>query len=87
MPDAFIWYHADEKLESKLMEWLDEAEEHAGVRGNLFVRKENEQSTFMETYRDVSSATIARIEALAAKKPLFKNITRHCESFQRVDKL
>jgi len=87
MPDAFIWYHADEKLESKLMEWIDEAEEHAGVRGSLLVRKENEQTTFMETYSDVSSATITRIEALAAKNPLFKNLTRRCESFQRVDKL
>ncbi|ATX78980.1 hypothetical protein Ga0123461_0545 [Mariprofundus aestuarium] len=87
MPDAFIWYHADEKLEPKLIEWLDEAEEHAGVRGNLFVRKGNEQTTFMETYSDVTSATIKRIERLASGNPLFANIERRCESFQRVDKL
>ncbi|OIO73527.1 MAG: hypothetical protein AUJ57_04195 [Zetaproteobacteria bacterium CG1_02_53_45] len=81
MPDAFIWYHADDKLEAELMAWLDEAEAKAGVRGKLFIRKENEQTTFMETYSDVTSATIERIEKLAAETPLFANISRRCESF------
>jgi len=85
MPDAFIWYHADDKQEPDLMNWLDEVELQAGVRGKLYIRKASEKtddkSTFMETYSDVSSATISRIEKLAAKHVLFDAIERHCESF------
>ncbi len=85
MPDAFIWYHANEKQESKLMNWLDAVELQAGVRGKLYIRKAienaNDNTTFMESYCDVSSATIKRIEKLAAQQLLFKGIDRHCESF------
>ena len=81
MPDAFIWYHASEKLEPELLHWLDEVEDQAGVRGKLLVRKDKNTSTFMETYADVSSATITRIEKMATHEPLFDNIERRCESF------
>jgi len=85
MPDAFIWYHADDKQEPDLMNWLDEVEQQAGVRGKLYIRKASEKTddktTFMESYCDVSSATIKRIEKLAAQQSLFKDIDRRCESF------
>ena len=81
MPDAFIWYRASENLEPELQHWLDQVHDHAGVRGKLFVRKDENTSTFMETYADVSSATITRIEKLATNAPLFDNIDRRCESF------
>ncbi len=82
MPDAFIWYHADEKHEANLINWLSTVEQQAGVQGKLFVRKEN--NTFMETYSDVSQATIDRIEKLAASTPLFESIERRCESFVEI---
>jgi len=81
MPDAFIWYHANEKQEPELLNWLDQVEQQAGVRGKLFIRKADDKTTFMETYADVSSATISRIEKLAAKYVLFDTIERRCESF------
>lgn len=88
MPDAFIWYHADDKQEPDLMNWLDEVELQAGIRGKLYIRKAsekvNDKTTFMETYGDVSSATIKRIEKLAAQQSLFKGIDRHCESFVEI---
>ncbi|GAV20984.1 hypothetical protein MMIC_P1962 [Mariprofundus micogutta] len=87
MPDAFIWYHAHEKLESELMSWLDEIEDKAGVRGKLFVRKDDGKTTFMESYSDVTTSTITRIEKHAAQHPVFTNIERRCESFMRIDKL
>lgn len=84
MPNAFIWYHADENIEPELLQWLSQVEEKADVRGKLFIRKENDKSTFMETYTDVSRATINRIEKLAANHPLFKGIHRQCESFVEI---
>jgi len=87
MPDAFIWYHADEKLESALIDWLDEVQEQADVQGKLFIRKDGDKTTFMETYSDVTSATIARIEKLAAAYPAFEGLERRCESFIRIEKL
>jgi len=88
MPDAFIWYHADENHEPELLNWLDAVEQQAGVRGKLYIRKAseiaNDKTTFMETYCDVSSATIKRIEKLATKQSLFKAIDRRCESFVEI---
>jgi len=84
MPDAFIWYHADEKMEPELANWIDTVEQQAGVRGKLLIRKADDKTTFMETYTDVSSATISRIEKLAAKHVLFDTIERRCESFVRI---
>jgi len=84
MPDAFIWYHADERMEPALVDWLVTVEEQADVRGKLFIRKEQDKTTFMETYTDVSRATINRIEKLASNQPLFKDIHRQCESFVEV---
>ena len=84
MPDAFIWFHADAALESELLKWLDSVEEQAGVRGKLFIRKDENKVTFMESYSDVSSATISRIESMAAKQPLFQHIERRCESFVKI---
>jgi len=81
MPDAFIWYHADKKQESELLEWVAHVDQQAGVRGKLLIRIEQDKTTFMETYSDVSSATIRRIEKLASTYPLFKDIDRRCESF------
>jgi len=84
MPDVFIWYHADEKQESDLLNWLYIVEQKAGVRGKLFIRKAKDNTTFMETYSDVSRATIDRIKKLAASTPLFENIDRRCESFVEI---
>jgi len=84
MPDAFIWYHADEKRESELLNWLDIVEQQAGVRGKLLVRIEKDKTTFMETYADVSRPTIDRIEKLAASSPVFQGIDRRCESFIQI---
>ncbi|MDQ7000315.1 MAG: hypothetical protein Q9M12_05455 [Mariprofundus sp.] len=84
MPDAFVWYHAGEKQEPDLLNWLDTVEQQAGVRGKLFIRKTNGNTTFMETYSDVSRATIDRIEKLAASSPLFERIDRRCESFVEI---
>ena len=84
MPDAFIWYHANEAMEPELLDWMDQVEAFAGVRGKLLVRIEKDKSTFMETYADVSHATIDRIEKQAAQQALFKSIDRHCESFVEI---
>lgn len=85
MPDAFVWYHANAELEPALLSWIDIVEAQAGVRGKLYLRKENEKVTFMECYSDVSRATILRIEQLAASNELFAGVTRRCESFVRLD--
>jgi len=84
MPDAFLWYHADAEREPALLNWIERVEAHAGVRGRLYIRKQEQRTTFMECYRDVSSATIRRIEALAAADPLFEQIERRCESFVEI---
>jgi len=84
MPDAFIWYHANEDKEPELLDWLEHVHTQADVRGKLFIRKDEKTTTFMETYADVSSATIRRIEKLAANTPLFENTDRRCESFIEV---
>jgi len=84
MPDAFIWYHADRSKERDLQQWIDTVEAKAGVRGRLYIRIEQDQTTFMEAYTDVSRATIDRIEALAAASPIFQEITRRCESFMQI---
>jgi len=88
MPDAFIWYHSNANIEPELLSWIEQVEDTAGVRGKLFIRKDgqgdNDIITFMETYADVSRATINRIEKLAAKQPLFKDINRRCESFVEI---
>jgi len=85
MPDAFIWYHANETLEPALLDWLKEVEEKADVEGKLYLRKEADKTTFMECYNDVTSSTIKRIEKLAMAYPAFEEIERRCESFIRVD--
>ncbi len=84
MPDAFIWYHADKNKESDLHHWIDDVESEAGVRGRLYIRTEKDQTTFMESYPDVSRATIDRIEKLAAASPVFQDIDRRCESFIQI---
>ncbi|MDQ6996176.1 MAG: hypothetical protein Q9M82_01795 [Mariprofundus sp.] len=84
MPEAFIWYHADENMEPAFIEWLEQVEEQADVRGKLFIRKENDKTTFLETYTDVSRATINRIEKMAVAQPIFNDIHRQCESFVEV---
>jgi len=84
MPDAFIWYHADKKLEPELLDWINEVEAEAGVRGKLYIRNQQGETTFMESYIDVSRATIERIDKLATSHPLFENIHRRCESFIQI---
>ncbi len=86
MPDAFIWYEADEKLEPSLMDWMQQVEAEADVKGTFYIRKqENGRATFMEAYNQVTTATINRINRLAAKQKIFNNIERRCESFIRID--
>ncbi len=84
MPDTFIWYHADENMEPALIKWLEQVEEKADVRGKLFIRKEKDKTTFMETYTNVSRPTINRIEKLASTQAVFEGIHRQCESFVEV---
>jgi len=84
MPDVFIWYHADQQLEPALIDWIDCVETEAGVRGKLYIRTRQDKTTFMESYSDVSRATIDRIEKLAASSSLFQNIDRRCESFIQI---
>ena len=86
MPDAFIWYETDEKQEPALLDWMEQVEEAAGVKGALYIRKqENGRATFMEAYYQITTATVNRINRLAAKQTLFKNVERRCESFIRID--
>jgi len=54
------------------------------VRGKLYIRNEKDRTTFMESYADVSRATINRIEKLAASSPVFQDIDRRCESFIQI---
>jgi len=84
MPDAFVWYHTDENKEPELLHWLDKVHEQADVHGKLFIRKEQDKTTFMEAYNNVSTATINRIEKMAANQVLFQDIHRQCESFVEV---
>jgi len=84
MPDAFIWYHADKNMEPDLQHWIDAVEDEAGVRGKLYIRTHQDETTFMESYSDVSRATIDRIEKLAASSPVFQDIERRCESFIQI---
>jgi len=88
MPDAFIWYHANESHKAELLNWLELVHDQADVHGKLFIRKDSHgdqsKATFMETYTDVSTATINRIEKLAANQALFNDIQRQCESFVEV---
>ena len=86
MPDAFIWYETDEKMEPALQNWMEQVEAEAGVKGAFYIRKqENGRATFMEAYYQITTATVNRIERLAAKQKIFKNIDRRCESFIRID--
>jgi hypothetical protein len=86
MPDAFIWYETDEKMEPALLDWMGKVEAEADVKGAFYIRKqENGRATFMEAYKQVTTATVNRVERLAAKQVLFKNIERRCESFIRID--
>jgi len=86
MPDAFIWYEADEKLEPTLLAWMVQVEAEAGVKGVFYIRKQDdERATFMEVYNQITTATVNRIERLAAKQVMFENIERRCESFIRID--
>ncbi len=86
MPDAFIWYEADENLETDLLEWMGQVEAEADIKGAFYIRKQdNGRATFMEAYNHVTTATINRIERLAANQKLFKDIDRRCESFVRID--
>jgi len=86
MPDAFIWYEADEKLEPDLMQWMQHVEAEADIKGAFYIRKQDdERATFMEVYNQITTATVNRIERLAAKQVLFENIERRCESFIKID--
>lgn len=86
MPDAFIWYETDEKMEPALLEWMQLVEAEADIKGAFYIRKqENGHATFMEAYKQVTTATVNRIERLAAKQKIFKSIDRRCESFVRID--
>ncbi|MDX8405873.1 MAG: DUF4936 family protein [Mariprofundus sp.] len=84
MPDAFIWYHAEQAAEPALVEWLHAVETNTGIRGKLFMRRQHDKTTFMESYADVSAETMARIEKLAAQQAVFADISRRCESFTPV---
>ncbi|MDQ6992954.1 MAG: hypothetical protein Q9M31_05720 [Mariprofundus sp.] len=84
MPDAFIWYHGDESLETELLHWMVTVEQQVGVHGKLYRRKKGDTTTFMEAYRDVSSAAIQRIEKMALHQAVFANVNRCCESFMEI---
>ncbi|MDX8405023.1 MAG: hypothetical protein R8K50_02615, partial [Mariprofundus sp.] len=84
MPDAFIWYHAEQAAQPALVAWLQMVETNTGIRGKLFMRHQHDKTTFMESYADVSTETMARIEKLAAQQAVFAGINRRCESFTPV---
>ncbi|GMQ99827.1 MAG: hypothetical protein BMS9Abin18_0654 [Zetaproteobacteria bacterium] len=84
MPDLFVWYHADATLESELKTWLQSVQSELGVQGSLYIRKHETQTTFMEVFPHIESATVARIKAQANKTSCFDNIRRSCESFEKV---
>jgi len=74
MPDVFIWYETDEEMEPALLDWMGHVESEADVRGALYIRKEDGKTTFMEAYHHVTTATINRIERLAAQQKIFEDI-------------
>jgi len=84
MPDLFVWYHADATLESELKTWLQSVQSELGVQGSLYIRKNETQTTFMEVFPHIESATVARIEALANKTSCFNDVRRSCEFFEKV---
>lgn len=84
MASAFIWYQTDSGREPELTAWLEEVKEITSIEGKLYIRNQNDKTTFMESYADLSQAMIERIEKLAAKQAVFADIERHCESFQPI---
>lgn len=65
-------------------QWMDADAEQAGVKGCLYIRIEKDKTTFMESYHDISRATIERIEKLASSTALFDGIQRRSESFIQI---
>jgi len=88
----FIWYLAPDAIESVLRQWLSEVERKLGVRGELFLRRDqdsegNPRTTFMESYRHVDEGFIAELEALAEQQPWHEQLLspRRCEAFNRIE--
>ena len=91
-PHLFVWYIAPDAIEPVLRQWLGEVETQLGVRGELFLRRDqdrdgNPRTTFMETYREVDESFIASLEALANAQPWQQQLLspRRCEAFDRIE--
>jgi len=78
---AFIWYHAEIERQPELLAWLEQVRQKTGVQGRLLVRRQTEQTTFMEIYDPIEPDLISRIEQMAATSPCFSGIQRRCECF------
>ncbi len=83
---------APEAIEPDLRLWLKEVDEKLDVKGELFLRKDQDSSghprtTFMETYRNVDESFISNIELLAEQKSWFRQLQspRRCEAFNRIE--
>jgi len=90
MPDklsSFIWYNADHLNMGDLKAWLELVKQQTGQSGELYVRRKDGKTTYMETYSNVSEAESSAIEHLAASHPLFDSIDRRCESFKRIESI
>jgi len=90
MPDnssSFIWYNADHLDMDELKAWLQLVKQQTGQSGELYVRRKEGKTTYMETYSNVSVAASTAIEDLASIHPLFDGIDRRCENFKRIESI
>jgi len=85
MPELFIWYHAPAGIEGELRRWLGRLKIR-GIRGRLFVRHEEERTTFMEVYAAADDDMLATIESQAKQQTWYHTLQspRRCESFKEI---
>ncbi len=82
---AFIWYHADMKMQESVLAWQQtEVAEKLAVSGRLLIREQAGKTTFMEIYEHVEWPLVERIEQMANQASCFAGIERRCEFFTEV---
>jgi len=84
VPELFVWYHADPDKAEALRRWVASTEQQLHISVQLYVRCTVEQTTFMEVYTDISETQQQRLQQLVTDSPLFGDIERHSELFQRL---
>jgi hypothetical protein len=77
----FIWYVGSPDLLTDLREWLIHLRELTGYHGTLYLRETKGETTYMEVFHAVGLDAQERIEQLAARRPCFEHVHRHCEAF------